>query len=143
MYLFFSLIIFIVQFALPYFVPTQNYNLGDDITWHGVLALSDTSSYTNSDVEELVYNWKVYFDEEDQLVDKSLEKLESSVENNINASISDITIKNTDDIPLLDDKVVESSYIVFTWEILDEEEEIVFYDDFDTWYREELEEIWE
>ena len=77
-----------------------------------------------------MYNGKVYFDEIDWDVDVSTDTIETDQSKTDKAVIIDnidTVYNDTENVQSLEES---------------EEEEIIFHDDFDTWYREDLEEIW-
>lgn len=126
MHILFSILLLIVQLMLSHFWQAQIYGVADNIVSNEVFAQVDM----DSDEEELVYNGKVYFDEDVWNFDLSTEKKEDK----------QVETKKFDVVDKLDIVYNDDENISSLEE--SEEEEIIFHDDFDTWYREDLEEIW-
>lgn len=138
MYIFLLMVMFVVQLVLSFNMPTQNYNIENNVVWPEIVAQSDL----NSDTEELIYNWKVYLDEED-VSDEDLLDINGTEKNAVTESELIITTDiKTNNYSNTNNKNSENYENISSLEESDEEE-IVFYDNFDTWYWEDLEEIWE
>lgn len=129
---------FVVQLVLSFNMPTQNYNIENNVVWPEIVAQSDL----NSDTEELIYNWKVYLDEE-YVSDEDLLDINGTEKNAVTESEPIITTDiKTNNYSNTNNKNSENYENISSLEESDEEE-IVFYDNFDTWYWEDLVEIWE
>ena len=132
---------------LPYFSQVQTYNVVDNISSHEIVAQVNI----DSDEEELVYNGKVYLDEDEWNLDPNEWNSDfnewnpdpNEWKNGVpTEKIKDEQVK-TEKIDVLNnvDVIDENAENISSLEE-SEEEEIIFHDDFDTGYREELEEIW-
>lgn len=138
MYIFLLMVMFVVQLVLSFNMPTQNYNIENNVVWPEIVAQSDL----NSDTEELIYNWKVYLDEE-YVSDEDLLDINGTEKNAVTESEPIITTDiKTNNYSNTNNKNSENYENISSLEESDEEE-IVFYDNFDTWYWEDLVEIWE
>lgn len=94
--------------------------------------------------EELIYNGVVYFDD-DTNVENTGEWLneEKIIEQVDNVSQNENTEENSKNFQKKNNTNSNDIQVVYQEENIDEdEEEIIFHDDFDTGYWEDLEEIW-
>ena len=129
MHILLSILFLFVQFFVSYNFQIQGLNQLNISSWREIIAHINDSNI-DVDTEELVYNGKVYFDEIDWDVDVSTDTIETDQSKTDKAVVIDnidTAYNNTENVQSLEES---------------EEEEIIFHDDFDTWYREDLEEIW-